>query len=202
MSDKIYRKDLVNQTFSNLKVLTYNNNTKKWVCQCKCGGVIEVETKNLTSNRVKSCGCMKYVRKNNIDTNKNYKKLFQIYKDIKHYNLKRYSKIINWDDFEDFKQWSLNNGYMEQLSYKKTAKGEPYSKENLIFGIKYNGKFLPIKEAKDWKIYYNQKDNDFLIRFRYNKATVKQEHIKTIPELCKTHIKLYKRYFHKKSCFE
>lgn len=200
MNKQIYRKDLTNQVFSNLKVLTYNNNTKRWVCQCKCGGVIEVETKNLTSNRVKSCGCMRYIRKNN--NMGDYSKLLQIYYNIKQYNLQYYKKEVDWDSFEDFKQWSLDNGYMEQLSYKKTEKRKPYSKENLIFGIKYNGKFLPIKDTKDWRIYYNQNNNEFLIRFRYNKATVKQEHIKTISELCKTHIQLYKRYFHKKSFFE
>lgn len=195
MDKQIYRKDLTNQIFSNLKVLTYNNSTKKWICQCKCGTVTEVETKNLTSNRVKSCGCMKYIRTKNIDGS--YKRLQNIYNDLKYRK-----QHTDWKNWEDFKQWSLDNGYMEQLSYKKITRGEPYSKENLIFGIKYNGKFLPIKEAKDWKIYYNKEANEFLIRFKYNNVTISQEHITEINDLCFLHISMYKRYFHKKSFFE
>lgn len=189
-----YRKDLTNRRFSNLKVLAFNPSTKKWVCQCECGNILEVITKNLTMNRVKSCGCKKYSRKYNNEDK--YPKLAKIY-----YETKRHNQHTDWIDWKDFKNWALKNGYMEQLSYRKITKGIQYSKENLIFGIKFNKKFLPIKEAKDWKIYCNQDKGEFLIRFRYNKATIKEEHIKTVDELCKKHIQLYNRYFHKKSFF-
>ena len=195
MGYKNFKNDLTGMQFNHLKVLTFNYTTKKWLCKCSWNNIVEVETKNLTSERVKSCGCKKYIRNNNKEGN--YPKLSQIY-----YHIKSEEGAEDWKDLNDFKQWSLDNGWIELLHYKKIIKGKPYSKQNLVFGIKYNSKFLPIKEAKDWKIYYNQKNEEFLIRFRYNKTTIKKEHIKTVSELCTQHIKLYKKYFHKKSFFE
>ena len=175
---KKFKKDISGKQFSNLKVVVFNPNTGKWICQCVCGNVIEVEAKNLTSNRVKSCGCQKYIRIKNKEGS--YPRLLQTYHNLQHCN-----EASDWEDWEDFKNWSLG-----------------HSKENLIFGIRYNSQFLPIESAKDWKIFYNSEDKEFLIRFRYNNTTVKQEHIKTIPELCQLHIKIYRRYFHKASFFE
>lgn len=192
---KKFKKDISGKQFSNLKVIVFNPNTGKWICQCVCGNVIEVEAKNLTSNRVKSCGCQKYIRVKNKEGS--YPRLLQTYHNLQHCN-----EASDWEGWEDFKNWSLGHMWMEQLSYKKKIKGKPYSKENLVFGIRYNSQFLPIESAKDWKIFYNSEDKEFLIRFRYNNTTVKQEHIKTIPELCQLHIKIYRRYFHKASFFE
>lgn len=195
-----FRKDLTNQQFSHLSVIAFNDKTKKWKCQCECGNIIEVETKKLISGRIKSCGCMKYVRKYNKDGNSS--RLLKIYREIIYYNRRKWNSTNNWEDFEDFKKWAKSNDYMEQLSYKKITTNEPYSKNNLIFGIKYKKKFLPIKDANNWNIYYNKEKGEFLIRFKYNKATVIQEHIVEINDLCSLHISMYKRYFHKKSFFE
>ena len=195
-----YRKSLMHQRFSHLSVICFDDNKKKWKCRCDCGNIVEVETKQLTSGRVKSCGCMKYVRKYN--KNGDSSRLLKIYREILYYNKKKWNVDNEWLDFEDFKNWAQDNDYMEQLSYKKITINEPYSKQNLIFGIKFKKKFLPIKEANNWNIYYNKEKGEFLIRFKYNKATVIQEHIVEINDLCTLHISMYKRYFHKKSFFE
>lgn len=189
-----FRQDLTGKQFNFLKVLAYNYITKQWVCQCKCNAILEVPTKQLTSNRKKSCGCQKYIRTKN--TQGNYPRLKKMYDKI------TFEGDKDWNSWEEFKQWALENGWMELLSYKKKVKGQPYSKKNLIFGIKYNSNFLPIEKAKKWKIYYNVETQEFLIQFKYNNATIKQEHIKSVAELCQVHIKLFKRYFHKKSFFE
>jgi len=190
-----FKKDLTGQKINFLKILAYNYTTKKWVCQCECNNILEVPTAELLSNRKKSCGCQKYIRIKNKEGN--YPRLKKMYD-----KLLFEKEASDWEGWEDFKNWSLGHMWMEQLSYKKKIKGKPYSKENLVFGIRYNSQFLPIESAKDWKIFYNSEDKEFLIRFRYNNTTVKQEHIKTIPELCQLHIKIYRRYFHKASFFE
>lgn len=189
-----FKKDLSGKSFYNLKVLTYNYNTKKWVCQCKCGNVIEVSTTLLSSGRKKSCGCQRYIRSKNIEGN--FPRLKKMYDKI------LFKKEGDWNDWNDFKQWALDNKYKEILSYKKRERKKPYSKENLIFGIRYNSKFLSIKDAQKHHIYWDKDKECFYIRFRYNNTTVKKDNIKTIEFLCEEHIRLYHRYFHKKSFFE
>lgn len=189
-----FKKDLSGETFYNLKVLAYNYNTKKWVCQCICKNIIEVETVLLTTGRKKSCGCQRYKRSKNKDGD--FLRLRKMYDKI------LFKKEGDWDDWEDFKQWALKNGYEEKLSYKKKKRKVPYSKENLIFGIKFHSKFLPINNAKKHHIYYNKDTGDFFIKIRYNNTSVEETHIKTIEDLCMKHIDLYRRYFHKKSFFE
>lgn len=189
-----FKEDLTGREFFNLKVLSYNNTTKKWRCQCICGNIIEVETSILKAGRKKSCNCTKYIRTRNIDGN--YHRLRKLF------NMLSFLKEGDWSNWEEFKQWALNNGYGELLSYRKKIRKEPYSKNNLEFGIKCNGKFLPIKEAKKHHIYYDKQNNRFSIRFRYNDAKICQQDLYTINELYSQHKKLYKRYFKQKSFFE
>lgn len=190
-------KDLLGQKFSFLRPVVFNPTTKKWICQCDCENILEVSTSDLTLGRIKSCGCKRYIRKNNMQGQ--CPKLIQVYNHIKQESKENVTK--EWKDFNTFKEWALDEGWMELLHYKKVTRKKLYSKDNLIFGIKYNYTFLPIKEAKKHHIYFNKEENSFLIRFRYNDTTVKKEQITSIQELCEEHIKLYRRYFHKKSIF-
>ena len=189
-----FKKDLSGNVYYNLKVLAFNYNTKKWVCQCKCGNILEVETTLLTSGRKKSCGCQRYIRKKNKDGN--YPRLKKMYDKI------LFKKEGNWKDWEDFKEWALNNKYKEILSYKKIKRKQPYSKDNLMFAIKYHSKFLSIKDIKKHHIFWDKDEECFYIRFKYNNTTITKGNIYTINDLCEEHIKLYHRYFHKKSFFE
>ena len=186
-----YRKDLIGERYNFLKVINYNKETKKWVCQCNCGNVIEIETSVLKSGRKKSCGCQTYIRQKT-----KYPKLQSLYRTIK------FKKEDDWGNWENFLEWALKNGYGEILSHKKIIQKNPYSKENLIFGIRYNKKFLPIKEAKIYHIFYNKETNRFNISFKYNKIVILKQDIITVQELCAQHIYFYNRYFHKKSFFE
>ena len=47
--------DLTGQQFGDLFVQSYNKDTKKWVCKCKCGTIIEADSCNLRKNRTKRC---------------------------------------------------------------------------------------------------------------------------------------------------
>ena len=51
------REDLTGKHFGNLEVISYNENTKKWICKCKCGNSTEVSGSNLRLGNTKSCGC-------------------------------------------------------------------------------------------------------------------------------------------------
>ena len=51
------REDLTGKVFGNLKVISYNENNKRWICECKCGNKTEVSGSNLRLGNTKSCGC-------------------------------------------------------------------------------------------------------------------------------------------------
>ena len=59
---------LVGQRYGKLKVLKEGELhihvksftvVKKWICQCKCGTIIEVRQDSLRSGNTRSCGCMR-----------------------------------------------------------------------------------------------------------------------------------------------
>ena len=57
--------DLSGQIFGYLKVLKMSpqrakNRNVQWICQCKCGNIIEVNSRNLVTGCTKSCGCLKH----------------------------------------------------------------------------------------------------------------------------------------------
>lgn len=54
--------DLTHQTFGMLTVLhrssKIGDKRVKWICQCECGNLVEVQANNLKSGHTKSCGCV------------------------------------------------------------------------------------------------------------------------------------------------
>lgn len=56
------RKNLINRTFGALTVIGLSDkkdldDTDIWICQCECGTIIEMPTRDLVNERVTSCGC-------------------------------------------------------------------------------------------------------------------------------------------------
>lgn len=51
------RIDLTGQSFGRLTALEYAGN-QKWKCSCSCGGMTNVDSYNLRSGHIKSCGCL------------------------------------------------------------------------------------------------------------------------------------------------
>lgn len=52
-----YLRDLTGEVFGRLKVAGYNKDTRKWICDCKCGNTVELTTTQLTNKDNQSCGC-------------------------------------------------------------------------------------------------------------------------------------------------
>ena len=57
---KGYKVDLTGKQFGYLTVKSYNKESKKWLCECKCGRTILVKSNNLKSGNTNSCGICKY----------------------------------------------------------------------------------------------------------------------------------------------
>ena len=131
-------KDLTGQTFGKLIVIKRigNKNNKRgarWLCQCSCGNYHEVSSNSLIQGLVKSCGCLfANRRKRNPEvSDKEFSKerLYQIWtgmkarcynknhKDYKYCGFKGVIVCSEWkDNFKAFYDWSLANGYEDDLT--------------------------------------------------------------------------------------
>ena len=174
-------KDLTGKRFGNLVVieqtaLRASNGSVKWRCKCDCGKEKITAAKNLTSGKVKSCGCLNYETKNAkhglSDT-----RLYSVWnammsrcynnnsKSYKCYNGRGIAVCDEWHDPKTFVEWSIKNGFKEGLTIdRKDNNGnyEPsncrwvtrkaqmnnYSRNHLLT---YNGKTQTVKQWADEK---------------------------------------------------
>ncbi len=115
------------------------NNKVLWRCRCDCGKYINTYKSKLELGQVKSCVCLRdtiLFKKGNVPINKKidgkniYKgRIYKIYtgmksrclnvkdKSYKYYGLKDIGIYKVWiDDFKKFYEWSMDNGYDDELS--------------------------------------------------------------------------------------
>ena len=130
------------------------NGMSVWKCRCECGTEKEVYQKHLLSGATKSCGCLakekssKRMKQNNPTVRKHkmcYTRLYNVWSGIKQrcqnpHNTKyqnyggRGIKICEeWQDFGNFMQWALNNGYDETLTIDRINYDGDYEPCNCRF---------------------------------------------------------------------
>lgn len=146
--------DLTGQRFGRLKVLYEigpGNDGVEWACECECGNWTVAVTSSLRAGRVKSCGCLL----KEISATKGYKNRFTALFNTYH-NLKRacYDKTSpNYSEFgekgitfceqwfnsvDEFKEWSINNGYKPYAKLLRYDQNECYSPENCFWWVPNN----------------------------------------------------------------
>jgi hypothetical protein len=148
--------------------------------KCDCGNLHRVRICDLYSNRVKSCGC----ERGHLTQGLSYSKLFNVYshmkqrcynsrsKDYKHWGGRGIIVCDEWkNDFMNFYNWAINNGYQENLTIDRINNDGNYEpcncrwatkkeqnsnkRNNLIF--KFNDKnlsLMQICEELNIKTYY------------------------------------------------
>lgn len=168
--------DLKGQVFERLTVIEEaGRNTKKeilWKCKCSCGNTTEVTTYRLRKGETKSCGCLNYdtdkrktseVGKANKVHGMSKTRVYKTYSGIKERCLNPNSKKYpdyggrgitlskEWDSFEKFHQWSIENGYDEELTLDR---------------IDVNGNYEPNNcRWVDMKIQSNNKRNNRYVEY-------------------------------------
>lgn len=117
---------------------------RKAKCRCECGIEREVLVFALRSGRSSSCGCLKAKRMTRHgDSGRSLKRLYRIWSCIKcrcyqvsHIHYKNYGGrgIVvceEWrNSYENFRAWSLVNGYEDRLQIDRRDNNSGYSPEN------------------------------------------------------------------------
>ena len=131
--------DLSGERFDRLFVVMRANDRKlndgtsrrAWLCKCDCGNEVIVTTAELRSGDTKSCGCLKRELDCERATTHGYHgtHIHNVWcamrrrcrnstgKSAKYYHDRGISVCPEWDnDFLNFYEWSLSNGYSEGLT--------------------------------------------------------------------------------------
>lgn len=110
----------------------------KWKCVCDCGKEHLVNTYHLQHGDIKSCGCMHH-KYGHGQTNT---RLYHIWCTMKarcnrptaqkynRYGGRGIKLCDEWQTFENFHEWAINNGYAENLSIDRIDNDKGYYPEN------------------------------------------------------------------------
>ena len=137
---KSFRKDLTGQRFGKLVVLEFvptADQASYWKCECDCGNTRNIRGSRLITGKTVSCGCLG--KKHGL----NNTRLYQVWADMKsrcynsnHHWYSRYGGrgiIIcdEWrDDFQQFYDWAMSNGYKKGLSIDRIDNNGNYESFN------------------------------------------------------------------------
>ena len=142
--------DLTGMKFNRLTVIKRAENNKynraQWLCKCDCGNTIVVSGNALLKSNTKSCGCLNkenYRKSNNKKHGMSETRLFHCWTAMKarcrDKNLKAYKnyggrgiKVCDeWEhDFTAFYNWSMDNGYKDDLTIDRKDVNGNYCPEN------------------------------------------------------------------------
>lgn len=138
------RLDLIGQRFGKLTVVELDgirNQNCYWRCKCDCGGEKVVLGAQLTSGKTRSCGCLlKEVTAERNSTHKmtgtriynRWAGMLQRCRDKRNraYGGRGISVCKEWEKFETFYKWSMENGYDDTLSLDRIDVNGNYCPEN------------------------------------------------------------------------
>lgn len=137
--------DLTGKKYNKLTCIRWErkNNCIYWLCKCDCGKETWVKPNNIKSGAVKSCGCSKdHV---NIVHGMSHTRLHGIWSkmlnrcycencsEYKWYGERGISVCKEWkgtEGFINFMNWSILNGYKDDLSIDRIDNSKGYSPEN------------------------------------------------------------------------
>lgn len=142
---------LIGKKFHNLTVIDFaykKNNAKYWLCKCDCGNEKIIQQCHLTSGATHSCGCKKKkqiesMNKERTKHGKRYTRLYKIWCNMKgrcenpkadnykYYGARGIKVCDIWEkNFENFYNWSIKNGYEENLTIDRIDVNGNYCPEN------------------------------------------------------------------------
>ncbi|MBO7712291.1 MAG: hypothetical protein J6S85_02235 [Methanobrevibacter sp.] len=131
----------IGDKIGNLTILEFSHKDKwhksYYKCKCDCGNIIIVRDTTLKFHKTPSCGCVKYKKHGMTRT-----RLYRIWCDMKSrclnkntarfnfYGGKGISVCDEWLNFENFMNWSILNGYREDLTLDRIDGDSNYTPHN------------------------------------------------------------------------
>ena len=111
--------DLTGQRFGKLRCLT-KDNSNKWICYCDCGNTKAIYEVLLTSNAIKSCGCIlsEALCIQNLKHGYPNKKTFQVWLNMRHRcNNSQDSEYKNYGGrgIKICKRWNSFQGFFDDM---------------------------------------------------------------------------------------
>ena len=144
MSGSRYRNDIQGRRFGRLVVLTLDhvadNGDACWLCECDCGRLTIVRRYNLLKGSVQSCGC--YAKEKATTHGRTNTRLHNIWttmlqrcanpnhKSYLNYGGRGVFVCDEWHNFEEFYNWSISNGYEDDLTIDRIDTDDGYYPEN------------------------------------------------------------------------
>ena len=136
----------IGQKFNKLTVVGFvrKNDRWHWKCKCECGGESVAYPNQVIRGKTKTCGCGKSVTFHNMHLKHGEAgtRLNKIWKDMrkrcnnkncksyKYYGAKGVKVCEEWNDYINFKEWAINNGYEDGLSIERIDVDKDYCPEN------------------------------------------------------------------------
>lgn len=163
--------DLTGKRFGRLVVLfEYEKIDKKikWFCKCDCGNTVIAIGDNLRRNHIVSCGCKKKSEKINGESSERiYKEWYTMlrrcgknYYQSKHYFDRNITVCKEWEEYKNFKEWAMSNGYDDKLTLDRIDNDKGYYPENCRWST--------------WKQQQNNKRNNRYITYNNKTQTLKE----------------------------
>lgn len=174
---------IIGKKFGKLTVIDIvglNKHNQKIVkCKCDCGNIIEKPFYYISSGDTKSCGCIRKKKNNNTTHGLSKTRIYMIWcamkkrcinkKDsgYKNYGKRGITVCDEWkNNFEKFYEWSMNNGYKENLTIDRINVDENYRPGNCRWTDRH---FQNCNKRKYWnnKTGFSgitQKENKFISR--------------------------------------
>lgn len=145
-------KDIRGEKFGKLTVREFHHsdgNKTYWVCDCDCGNTTVKNLHQVKYGRPSNCGCVpanhNRPKRNNVKTHHmTGTKLYSIWerirsrcfcknpssRDYRDYAGRGITVCSEWESFENFHKWALDNGYKEGLSIDRIDNDGNYEPSN------------------------------------------------------------------------
>lgn len=172
-------KDLTGQKFGKLTVIKRVENSKwnetRWLCKCECGNETIVNYGKLAYKHTTSCGCYaKELFINNVSKHNLRKtRLYNIWANMKQRCFNKNNKFYNryggrgiticneWEnDFKNFYDWSIKNGYKDNLTIDRINNDGNYEPANCRW--------------VDNKTQSNNRNNNVILEYNNEKHNIKE----------------------------